>query len=72
MIGFKSKVRAAFSAVKRDITTMRRNLFDNIVAISGEHAKLLARIQELEQKVEELETKQLDEKFNTYSAQAQY
>ena len=51
------KIKRAFSKVKFELVGMRKNLTNGLFALSTEYAKLQIRIQELEKKVDMLESK---------------
>jgi hypothetical protein len=56
-MSFKTKVRKAFRAAKKDLVRTRRALSNAVFSLSNEYAKMTMRIRELEQRVDELEGK---------------
>ena len=55
---FKQKVKAAFRAVKQDISKTRSTLSGAVFSLSNEYARLQLRVKELEKRLDELEAQQ--------------
>ena len=56
MIFIKQKIKQAFQCVKLDIIQTRKKLTDGLFSLTTEYAKLQLRIQNLERRIEELES----------------
>lgn len=70
-MSFQAKVKQAFQAAKKDLVQTRRALTNAIFSLSNEYAKMSVRIRELEQKVEELETKKYPSDYKvSYKAES--